>query len=171
MMRGNRNRLMIAGIVVLAVALVGHLNAQIGVETPQNADSNDTTPVGTYSVQEAFAAHPASKKLDQALAEAQTGMEKAQQEGNQQQMQQIQQKYEQTRSQAVETFREDVAEALPEVAREAGVKVVALDIVYTAEGVRTKNLTPLLTEALPDGSDKDSGEQPRTPVPPVVPGQ
>jgi Skp family chaperone for outer membrane proteins len=131
----------VAGLVMVAV-LVAAQPPGYAAERPESA-----LKIGTYEPAAAFQAHPDQKGMMEALRTAQTQMQQAQQEKDQQKMQQIQKQYEQVRQQAVQKFQKDLSEVLPEVAKAAGVKVVATQVVYKAEGVQTVDLTPVLVKA------------------------
>ena len=120
-------------------------------EEPPAEVSNDDyagLEVGTWDAQAVFQQHPSQKELNRAQQTAQAEMQAAQQEGDQQKLQQIQQKFEQTRGQVVETFYRDVNSAMPAVAKNADVKIVATEVTYTANDVKTKDITPQLIQSL-----------------------
>lgn len=148
------------GLVTAVVMVIGHVTAEAQVRgregaerPPQQRDA--PLQVGTYDAEAAFQAHPAQQQMEQALNTAQTQMQRAQQQGDQQQMQQIQQQFEQSREQAIQQFQQDVSRVLPTVAADVGVQVVAMEIAYKADHVKTVDITPGLTQALA----KLSGEQ------------
>ena len=132
-------------VATAAVLLAGPFSACAQDQAP--ATSNAVLHVGTYDLKQAFQAHPAQAELMNVLGTAQTQMQQAQQEGDQQKMQQIQQEFERTQAQVIEKFERDVADALPAAAEAADVKVAALEVMYTAPEVQTQDITPQLIEA------------------------
>ncbi|MFW6170019.1 MAG: hypothetical protein ACODAD_05975, partial [Planctomycetota bacterium] len=115
---------------------------------PREQGQQARLQVGTYEAEAAFQAHPAQKGMQTALQQAQTQMQQAQQQGNQEMMQQIQQQFEQAREQAIQQFEQDVSRVLPNVAEDAGVQVVAVEVAYADDDVKTVDITRGLTEAL-----------------------
>lgn len=116
--------------------------------------------VGTYNPEEVFQSHSAQEELAEASQTARTQLQQAQQADNQEEMEGIQQEYQATQSRIVEKFRSDVDEKLPEAAEAAGVQVIATEVVYTAEDVETKDITPALIEALSEGNGEDEDQAP-----------
>lgn len=177
MTQRNMNRTMYgiaAGISIttMLVMLAGYTSAQIQLPPGAADDAADKSKaaektekekaalqVGTYDPQEVFRAHPAQDKLIDSIRSAQKEMQEAQEAGDQEKMQQIQQRAERNREQVIDRFQQDVADALPKVARSAKVKVVALEVVYAAEDVRTKNITPQLIDVFRD-ENKDADRVP-----------
>ncbi|MFO7905040.1 MAG: hypothetical protein R6U98_20415 [Pirellulaceae bacterium] len=83
-------------------------------------------------------------------------------------MQQIQQQFEQSRGQAIQQFEQDISQLLPEIADEAGVQVVAMEIVYKADNVKTIDITPRVKEGLANlGGER--GKVEKQPVPQFKP--
>lgn len=109
--------------------------------------------VGTYDPQSVLEQHPAHEELWQTAQSTQSEMQKAQQEENYEKVQQLQQEYQQKRNQILDDFEADIDEALPEVAEDTGVQVVALEVVYTGDEVQTQDITPDLVEELNDNQE------------------
>lgn len=188
----QRNVKVLSGVslaVVAVVAMVG-LNAQLDAQTPldnlppveepnEQAEAETTAQpeqeqslarVGTYDPQAVFQAHPAQEKLMQEIQTAQTEMQEAQQDNDQEKMQTVQQQFEQKRRQIVQEFEKDIEEALPQAAEAAGVKVIALEVVYTADDVQAEDLTqPLIQELTKDDGTDEGNGQSREPI--QIPGQ
>jgi Skp family chaperone for outer membrane proteins len=159
------------GIGVLGLA-TGHLTAQVPPPPPEEAPPAETSPepeilVGTYRPQVAFQEHPAQKELQKFTEDIQPEMRQAQEEGDQRKMQQIQQQYEQARRRAVDEFQSDVDEAMPGAAENAGVKVVAMNVVYADDDVGTKDITPALIKAFQDKEEAE--DETREPAPAPLP--
>ncbi len=109
--------------------------------TDESEEAEVSVQIGTFNSERTLQTHPVQAELQKALSKAQNQMQEAQQEGDQQKMQQIQQQYEQTHDKLIEKFEQDVGEAMPAAAEEADVKVVALEVLYKAAGVQTKDIT------------------------------
>lgn len=136
------------GVTAAVAMFAEHSRAQLqtlpGQTPPTTGEQPPVVRVGTYNPQAAFEAHPAQEELMEAFNQVQTQMMQAQEAGDQQQMQQLQQGYEQKRNQIVERFQREVNEVLPVVAEAAGIKVVALQVVYSADDAQVRDLTPHL---------------------------
>lgn len=136
--------LLTAGLVLGAVVAVGpHTDAQA-----QQQDAEPAMKVGVYDQQALFQEYPGSEELMQYFQQIESDMQEARQAGDQEKMQQLQQATEQKRNEVVEKFQDAVQEALPQVAGEENVKVVAMQVVYTADDVQTTNLTEPLAAAI-----------------------
>ncbi|MFO8006725.1 MAG: hypothetical protein R6V05_03225 [Candidatus Brocadiia bacterium] len=138
-------------IAAITVALAGRLDAQAQALQRTEAEPRRVAQVGTYDPQKAFEQSPAQEELMEAYEASLPALREAEQKGDQQKAQQLQQKLVQKREQLIGEFQNDVRAALPDVAKAAGVQVVALDIVYTEESVNTKDITPQIVEAIADG--------------------
>lgn len=150
-----------AGILVaVAAILAGAITvAWTGRANAQDVDTRKATVrVGVYNQEQVFQQYPAREELLKVYESAQADIQKAQQEGNQQRVQQLQQELQVKQQQIIQQFENDVEEALPDVAREANVHVVALEVVYTAEGVNTKDLTAEIAEGI--GGEPEQVESP-----------
>lgn len=160
------------GVTTLGM-LTGHLTAQgqvpledIPAEGEADAESDAAIVVGTYTPRLAFQEHPAQEDLQKAAEAAQRQMQQAQQDGgDQQKMQQIQQQYEHKRTQAVEQYQRDVDKVIPDVAEAANVKVVTLEVVYMADDVETKDITPDVIDAFSEEEDEEEDQEQQAPAP------
>lgn len=162
--------------VKVAAAEVAYLGDQIGTtdltadvisafksapEGTSTDESGEDIPltVGTYDAEKVFQSHPAQTELSSAMQSAQMKMQQAQQTGNQQQMQQIQMEHQQTRGRLLGEFEDDIAAAMPDIAKSTGVNVAAMQVIYTADDVETKDITSQLVAAFDQGDgDSDSAE-------------
>ncbi|GAB4324771.1 MAG: hypothetical protein Kow0074_18040 [Candidatus Zixiibacteriota bacterium] len=111
-----------------------------------------TLDVGVYDPEAVFQSHPALAELNQATGVAQMQMQQAQQAGDQMKMQQIQMEHQQTRNRVIGEFEQDIVDALPAIAKDAGIKVAVMQMVYAAEDVDTTSITAALIGALGEGS-------------------
>ncbi len=136
--------LVITGLVLGAVVLIG---PQTEAQAQQQA-VDPAMKVGVYDQQALFDEYPGSEELMQYYQQIQPQMQEAQQAGDQQKMQQLQQATEQKRKEVIANFQNAVKQALPEVASNVGIKVVAIQVVYAADDVQTTNLTKPLAAAI-----------------------
>lgn len=136
--------LTIAGLTLGAVVIIGpQTDAQA-----QSQPEETAMQVGIYDEQALFQEYPGSDELMRHYQSIQQQMREAREAGDQQKLQQIQQGIEQKRKEVVNNFEDAVDEAMPEVASDANVKVVALRVIYTDDDVRTTNLTEPLAAAI-----------------------
>ncbi len=136
--------LLTAGLVLGAIVLIGpHTDAQAQQQAAKGA-----MQVGVYDQQALFQEYPGSQELMQFYQGIQDQMQQAQQDGDQQKLRELQQVTEEKRQEVIQNFEKAVDNALPTVADEAGIKVVALQVVYTADDVKTTNLTRPLAAAI-----------------------
>lgn len=145
--RSRKATRVVAGIAVVAVIALAIVWA--GWPKAQAApDDKTVVQVGTYEPQKVFGDSPAGKELQDEVQAIRPAIMKAQQAGDQQKIQQLQQQFQKKQEEAVEKFESDVEKALPDVAKAAGVGVIALEVVYTAEGIETQDVTEQLTKAI-----------------------
>ena len=168
MMSKHTNKLVLAITVIICIAVTiaiftGPLTAQAQVplgqaSTAKSDGSKVAFKVGTYNPQTAFEQHPLQKKLMEKYNSLQAAIQEAQQEGDQQKAMQLQQQFEQQRTQIIEQFQQDVEKALPEAAEAADVKVIALEIAYTADDVKTQDVTAHIVETFTEKDENKSAE-------------
>ncbi len=156
---------LIAGVLITAAMFTGQLNAQDQLPFGQTSAERDSKTkeafkVGTYNPQAAFEQHPLQEKLMEQYTSLEVAIQKAQQDGDQQKAMQLQQQFEQQRTQIIEQFQQDVEKALPEVAEAADVKVIALEIAYTADDVKTQDVTAHIVKAFTE-KDEDKSAEPQ----------
>lgn len=155
----------VVGMSVTILIAVGQMPAQIQTSTDNETVAESTgeqkgsVKIGTYNPEKAFQAHPAQKKLMEALRSAQTDMQKAQQENDQKKIQEVQAEYGQARTRILEGYEKDLKKALPKAAKAKGVEAVALEIVYKKQGVKTADVTPLLVKEFAEDKDNDDEER------------
>jgi len=136
--------LVITGLALGAVVLIG---PQTDAQAQQQA-AEPAMKVGVYDQQALCQQYPGNKELMEYYQRIQPQMQEARQAGDQQEFQELQQAAEQKQQEVIGNFRDAVDEALPEVAGEANAKVVAIQVVYTADDVKTTNLTKPLAAAI-----------------------
>lgn len=115
--------------------------------------------VGTYDPQSVLEQHPAHEELWQAAQSTQSEMQKAQEQDDYEQVQQLQKQYQEKRNQILDDFEADIDNAIPEVAEDMGVQVVALEVVYTDDNIQTKDITSELVDELNDDQDQQGAEE------------
>ena len=146
----------VAGVAVGAVAAA--MIGAGGLAVAQMDRDNDRVRVGTYTPQTAFSQYHQAEGLQRRAQEIQLAMQEAQEQGDQQRMIELQaemQQMQMAQQQVVERFLDDVEKAVPEIAREAGVSVFAVEIVYTSDEVgEPVDLTRELVEHINNNADE-----------------
>lgn len=159
--------LALAVVLGLVVSFVHQAGAQ-QIELPEEAEQAEqeaTLKVGTYNPEAVFQSHPGHARLMNAVQEAQQQLEGA----DQQTRAQLQQQISQQQAEIVQQFQSDVQEALPEAAEAAGVKVVAVEIAYTAEDVETVDVSQQLIETFEEAAAEGGEGPPRPQQAPQMP--
>lgn len=147
-----------AGCVFLTLLAltVGPLGAQ---EAGQQSET--TMNVGTYDMQAAFEQHPAQKELQQLMNSLQAKAEQAQgEEGGAAELQRLQAQYNEKRTQVIQQFHVDVEKVVPDAAKEAGVSVVAVELIYKGNDVNVKDITSEIIKRFKEDDTGDQGETP-----------
>ena len=155
-------RSVVFGGVAIA-AMLGVLSVQPMVKAQD--DGSATITAGTYSPQAVAEQIGLQQKLMAEMGQFQGRMQAAQQEGDQQAMQQIQMEAQQIQETIIGEFETDLEAAMPGVAEEAGVQMIAMEISWTAPGIETKDVTGELVEAL------GGAAEPAAPPALTLPGQ
>ncbi|MFA9479704.1 hypothetical protein ACERK3_15560 [Phycisphaerales bacterium AB-hyl4] len=137
---------------MVAVALAAGATVMTTANHSQ-AQEGEGLRIGTYQQDLVFSGYHALGELMQEFQELQMEAQQAQQEGNQEQMMQLQQRLQEAQQNIIGTYESALDEALPEVAEETGVDVIALEVVYTAEGIEPQDVTENLLEKLNDGEE------------------
>jgi len=150
-----RGLIAVAAIAVVALAVTSFA----GLQAQDNGKDAKVAQVGTYDMQMAFQQYPGREELMKTYQSVRSEMSKAQKEGDQKKAKEIQQKLQKKQQEIIEKFRSDVEKAVPKVAKSTGVKVVAMQVVYTAEGINTKDITPQIVEKI--GGDPEAVKQAR----------
>ena len=144
-MKTSWKKAVIAGMS-MAMALTG------AVLLAQNTgEADEAMIVGTYNPQQVAMQSGLQQKMQGEMAGLQQRMQAAQQEGDQAAMQQIQGEAGQIQERIVGEFESDLDEAMPGVAEEAGVKIIAVEVSYTADDIETKDVTNALIAELNGG--------------------
>jgi len=138
-------RAMVLGGVAIA-AMLGVLAAQPMVKAQD--DGAASIVAGSYNPQSIAQQIGLEQQLMAEMGGLQQRMMEAQQNGDQDAMQQIQIEAQQIQEDIVGKFETDMEAAMPEVAAEAGVQMIAIEISWTAPGVETKDITQDIVDAL-----------------------
>lgn len=149
-------------LTTASIALAG-----IALFTPHASKANEDTPtmkVGTFQPSQVAAELGLREKIQQEMAGLQQRMQTAQQSGDQQAMQAIQGEAQKIQQDMVQTFQETIDNALPGVAQDAGVELIALEVAYAADGVETVDVTESLVSALGVEGSPEASES----VPPAL---
>ncbi|MGC9455400.1 MAG: hypothetical protein ACP5HU_11130 [Phycisphaerae bacterium] len=153
----RKPKLSIALLVVMAgCGLI--VSSQLAAQTDESNNDADKLVVGTYDPAQAFQASPGQKELEEKARDAQAEANQAQQEGDQQKLTQISQQFRMDQQRIIQQFQSDVEEVMPDVAESEGVKVVAVEVTYTAEDVETRDVTEALVEALGEKAEESGNE-------------
>lgn len=133
---GKKRVWVLAGVFVAAIATVLVTQNATQAEEEAGAMIVGTFEPGTVAQQTGL-----QEKMREQMAGLQQRMQAAQQEGDQAAMQKIQGEAQQIQKTAVESFQSSIDEALPTVAKAAGVQIIAVEVSYMAPGVESKDLT------------------------------
>lgn len=156
---GNRKHIL-GGVAVLGItfAAIGFTLSTSQATKAQSASDkqNQTVRVGTYEPQKAFNNYYGYDEMNQEMQQLQGEMQQAQQEGDRQRLQQLQQRMQQLQDETIQQFYDDVENAVPEVAKDSGVSIVAVEILYTEDQVEEpKNLTDPIIEKINEGANDE----------------
>ncbi|TVQ59236.1 MAG: hypothetical protein EA379_11495 [Phycisphaerales bacterium] len=146
----------VVGVVGASLIGVGGM-AFAQTQRAQPVERDAQVRVGTYTPQTAFSQYRGADAINERAERLQIEMQEAQQGGDQQRMMELQSEMQQlqmAQQQIVERFFAEVERAVPEVAREAGVSVFAVEIVYTAAELgEPMDLTPQVVERINKNAD------------------
>jgi hypothetical protein len=152
----------IAGCGLAAAMVIGGLSQA----APATLDEHDDEQIrlGTYDPQATFQQYLATTTFHQEMEELQREAQEAQQQGDQQRLMEIEQRVQQMQNRHVQAFYDGVESIMPTVAEEAGVKIVALEIVYADESFsEPKDLTRRVVEQLNDEANAEREPEPDLP--------
>lgn len=148
--------------VVVALLLLAVLDAAPRSWAQDQPGPEATFRVGTYDPQQVFNAYPGREQMMNQITEIQGEMQQAQEQQDEQRLIELQQQMQQQRDEAIEQFQLDVERTLPTVADEAQLHLIAIDVVYTRDGVEREDITHAVIEEL--GGDPEP-TQPQFMVP------
>jgi hypothetical protein len=150
--------------LVGSVALVAALGLALGLtyagDDPVDEPAEKTVQTGTYQPQRVFEQYHRTQELMEFLHELQGEAQIAQQEGDQQKMIELQMRFQQREQQLMDAFMQEMEKAMPEVAREANVDIIALEIQYKAPHVGdptdlTEQLVAKMNASAPQPEDDE----------------
>lgn len=147
-MKSRFPRLPGAAVVVTALLALAVIDAGPRSWAQAEPGADATFRVGTYDPQQVFNAYPGRERMMNQITELQGEMQQAQQEEDEQRLIELQQQMQQQRDEAIEQFQVDVERTLPTVADEAELHLVAIDVVYTRDGVEREDITHAVIEEL-----------------------
>ncbi|MBX3176946.1 MAG: OmpH family outer membrane protein [Candidatus Hydrogenedentes bacterium] len=104
--------------------------------------------IGTFEPGRIAEATGLQQRLSEQIGGLQQRMQQAQQEGDQEQMQQIQSEAQAMQQKAVAEFEASIDKALPAVAEEAGLKLIAVEVSYMAPDITSKDVTDEVIEEM-----------------------
>lgn len=147
------------------------LEEQAAEERKKDADGKeDRMRVGVYHPQQVFTSSKLGERMQRDFEEIHRELQSAQQEGDQQRMEQLQMRAQQAQQQLIASFEQNIERIIPRVAREEEVQLVAMEILYAAEEVETRDLTEAVVKHL-DAAMADDPERPQEPQQPQLPQQ
>lgn len=112
----------------------------------QQGQQGQGLKVGTYEPQEVFRTYHRTAAFQQEMQQMQQ-----QAASDPQAALQMQQQAQQRQQQLIQQFQQDVDRAMPEVAREAGVQVIAAQVVYQDPSVQVEDLTAAVSAKINEG--------------------
>lgn len=137
--------------IAIALGFIGAIALGVGLfnsttHAVQN-DAGDQLMIGTYDAQSAFEQYPARTEMVQQIQQSQQKMQQAQQQGDQQTLMKLQQELEQLQQETIAAFYNDVEEALPQIAEKQGIKVIAMQVIYTSDDVKSSDVTQQIVKS------------------------
>lgn len=109
-------------------------------------DEADGLRVGTYNPQMAFTRYHGMEAYNEFLASLEEEAMQAQQSGDQQKLIELQQRVQRRQNEIVEAFEAELDEALPRVAKDAGVRLIVVDVAFKDDTIRETDLTQQIIE-------------------------
>ncbi len=146
-------------VAVVFALLLGLSAAVSHYAGAQQAEGEAAVRVGTYDPEAVFQQYPGYAELMEAVQTAQQELEGA----DQQAIMQAQQRIQELQAEVIRDFQADVDRALPDVARNAELQLVAIEVAYATDGIETVDITAQLAEAVSDA--EAPAEEPAPPVP------
>ncbi len=120
------------------------------IEEPPVVDPDVDLMIGVYNPQAVLEEHPLHDDLWEAASAIQVDMQEAQEEGDYERIQELQRDFEQERNTILDEFEADVDDAIAEIVDDTDIQVVALEVVYAAEGIDTTDITQDIIELVND---------------------
>lgn len=169
MFKSKKSRLLSGTAVIAAMAVA--LGVTMAPADEQDATTANQIRVGTYDPETVFEQSPALGEImalrDRLMAEAQ----RAQAEGDQARLMQLQQEMQEGQMRIITQFQADIEQAVPEIAREKGLKIVAVDITYIApEYGEPEDITQEVAEKINEDAEESPQREGADPFAPA-PGQ
>jgi hypothetical protein len=143
------------GLVILCAALAPAAQAGQPAEA-EAASENAAITIGTYKPQAAFEQSPDRAELMKVVQSLRQEMTTAQQAQDRQKMMAVQQKFQQAQQRITGAFEKKVRAALPDIAKTAGVKIIAVDVAYSADDVAVKDVTKQLIATIGDAAEAET---------------
>lgn len=130
---------------VTGAALLGVLLSSSATRAAEDAPA---IKVGTF--EPALIAQQAGlqAKMQEKMSGLQERAQAAQQSGDQAAMQQLQSEFQQIQKEIVDEFKSSIDKALPKVAEETGVVLIAIEVSYAAPGIESVDVTKEVAAAM-----------------------
>lgn len=149
------NRTQLCAIALATAALLAVFVSHGVIQAQQEAAPAEGMAVGTYQPQQIAEQIGLQDEMQRTIQGLQERLNAAQQQGDQAAMQQIQVEAQQVQQDIVSKFERDLNAAMPAVAEETGVQIIAVDVAYTAPDIRTQDVTgPLVEKLRPDNASE-----------------
>lgn len=151
------------GRLVGGVGMVAALGLALGMTFAGDdaaADDQITVQVATYQPQAVFEQYYQTQYLFEFVEELQAEAQAAQQAGDQQKMMELQMRFQQREQQVMDAFMQDVEAAMPVLAADAKVDLIALEIQYSAPHISDPtDLTEQLVAKINANAPQDEGDE------------
>jgi hypothetical protein len=145
-------------LVMAGIGVYGMWNAVHAQDTPDL-----TIRVATYEPQTVFSQSHLQNELLQSSQRISAAMEQAQQQGDQDAMQQLQLQFRSEQERIVGEFEDGLKEIMPAIAREEGLQLVAVDVIYQQDNVQTRDITQDVVQKM--NANAPEGSAPAPPQP------
>lgn len=149
------------GISFAMIAAVGALGVAALLSQAGAQAEGDALRVATYQPQEAFQMYHRTAAFQQEMQQLQADAEQMEPE----EVAQLQERAQQMQQELIGQFEEDVEDAVSGIAEENGVKVVATEVVYSADRVEVADVTEEVVEEINDGAEEQNRENALPPLP------
>jgi septum formation topological specificity factor MinE len=139
----------------LAVAQQSNQRQQLG-EAPSEGEP---LQIGTYQPQQVFRTYHGREAFMNQLQRWQEQMQSAQEAGDRQQIVDVRRQMEQRQQEVVQQFREDISQVMPEVAEQAGVDLVVVQVDFKQPAMRTQDVTDQVSAALSELAEEEEASE------------
>ncbi|TVQ53663.1 MAG: hypothetical protein EA377_07575 [Phycisphaerales bacterium] len=143
-----KTRLAAGAALVAAVGIAAGLTL-----APDHHDGESKMTIGTYEPQQVFDNYHRTVEFFEYLEQIQAEAMEAQQAGDQDRLMELEMQFQQRQQELMERFEAAVERTMPSVASDQNVKLIALEIVYSADDIDEKDLTTEILDKLNQNAD------------------